>query len=132
MYFSKKSLINNVMKQIELNISENELLRHISELIRLGKQSIERQINMAMTYTYFEIGRYIVEHEQNAKNRAEYAQATLEKLAKKLTEEFGKGFSERNLQYARKFYNTYKGQISQTTFAKLYLFHLAGHIILCL
>ena len=97
------------MKQIILNASENELLQHISELIRLGRQSVERQINMATTYTYFEIGRYIVEHEQNAQKRAEYAQATVEKLAKKLTEEFGKGFSERNLQYARKFYNTYKG-----------------------
>lgn len=113
------------MKQITLNDSENELLQHISELIRLGRQSVERQINMAMTYTYFEIGRYIVEHEQNAKNRAEYAQATVEKLAKKLTEEFGKGFSERNLQYARKFYSTYKGHISQTTFAKSIPFTLS-------
>jgi predicted nuclease of restriction endonuclease-like (RecB) superfamily len=112
------------MKQITLNSSENELLQHISDLIRLGRQSVERQINMAMTYTYFEIGRYIVEHEQNTKERAEYAQATVEKLAQKLTEEFGKGFSERNLQYARKFYNTYKGQISQTVFAKSIPFSL--------
>lgn len=60
-----------------------------------------------MVYTYFEIGRTIVEEEQNGNIRAEYGKQVMIELSKKLTEEFGKGFSRRNLEQMRQFYLTY-------------------------
>jgi predicted nuclease of restriction endonuclease-like (RecB) superfamily len=67
-----------------------------------------------MVETYFEIGKLIVEEEQNGKERAEYGKQILKELSNKLTKEFGKGFSEDNLGNMRKFYLTYQLQISET------------------
>lgn len=64
-----------------------------------------------MVMTYFEIGRMIVEHEQQEKKRAGYAEETLRNLSFDLTREFGKGFSERNLRAFRQFYLTYSARI---------------------
>jgi len=60
-----------------------------------------------MVYTYFEIGRMIVEEEQNGKERAEYGKQVLKGLSEQLTKEFGKGFSVDNLQNMRKLYLIY-------------------------
>jgi hypothetical protein len=65
-----------------------------------------------MTRTYFEIGKIIVEEEQNGKNRAEYGRKLLKGLSQQLTGEFGKGFSVDNLQNMRKLYLAYS--ISET------------------
>lgn len=70
-----------------------------------------------MVYTYFEIGRMIVEEEQNGKERAEYGKHLLEELSKRLKSEFGKGFSVDNLENMRKFYIAYS--ISETVSRKL-------------
>ena len=58
-----------------------------------------------MVYTYFEIGRMIVEDEQHGKNRAEYGKQTLIELSKRLTEAFGNGFSVENPDKMRYFYD---------------------------
>lgn len=64
-----------------------------------------------MVHTYFEIGRMIVEEEQNGYERAEYGALILKKVSKELTEKFGKGFSLTNLKQMRQFYLVYsKGQ----------------------
>ena len=60
-----------------------------------------------MTTTYWEIGRRIVEEEQNGKVRAKYGKAIIKNLSDELTKEFGKGFSVDNLENMRKFYLTY-------------------------
>ncbi len=60
-----------------------------------------------MVITYFEIGRMIVEEEQNGKERAEYGKKIIEELSKRLNTEFGKGFSQRNLEQMRQFYLIY-------------------------
>ncbi len=67
--------------------------------------------------TYFEIGRLIVEEEQNGKSKAEYGQNLIRELSQKLTTEFGKGFSTTNLKQMRTFYLTYsKGQTASDEF----------------
>ena len=66
----------------------------------------------------------IVEDEQQGKERAEYGKNLLLSLSAQLTQEFGKGFSERNLEYMRKFYKLYRErvtEISQKTSAKFNL-----------
>lgn len=57
-----------------------------------------------MVEVYWEIGRKIVEGEQRVKERAEYSKEIIKNLSKKLTEEFGKGFSRRTLWEMRKLY----------------------------
>jgi predicted nuclease of restriction endonuclease-like (RecB) superfamily len=61
-----------------------------------------------MVETYFELGKQIVEQEQNGKNEAEYGTYLIHELSLNLTKEFGKGYSKRNLELIRKFYICYK------------------------
>ena len=68
--------------------------------------------------TYYSLGRWIVEIQQQGKHRAEYGKKIIINLSKKLTEEFGKGFSESTLEKARKFYLTYKERILETLFTE--------------
>ena len=54
-----------------------------------------------MVYTYFEIGKMIVEEEQNGKEKAKYGDTLIFNLSIKLSEQFGKGFSRTNLKQMR-------------------------------
>ncbi len=84
-----------------------------------ARKSIVSNINTTMTKTYFLIGKRIVEEEQNGNERATYGKNLIKNLSKKLTNEFGKGFSERNIEQMRKFYKTYS--IPQTVSAEFKL-----------
>lgn len=73
-----------------------------------------------MTATYWEIGWRIVEYEQGGRERAEYREMLLERLAKDLTGKFGRGFGRENLRLMRQFYLIYENlEISQTVSGKL-------------
>ncbi len=87
--------------------SHNEFYERIVELLKQARNSVVRTINKTMVYTYYEIGRIIVEEEQKGKSRAEYGKQLIRELSKRLTSEFGKGFSVRNLEQMRKFYLVY-------------------------
>ena len=89
------------------NSSINDLAIKIAGLIQEARQHIVSSVNTTMVYTYYEIGRYIVEDEQNGQNRAEYGKSVLKKLSAYLTPKFGKGFSVDNLQNMRNFYLCY-------------------------
>lgn len=98
--------------------AQNHLLfQRIAALIDLAHQRVATAVNLAMVHTYFEIGRTIVEDEQNGNQRAQYGKQVLKDLSKRLTEKFGKGFSERNLVQMRQFYLVYS--ILQTVSAEL-------------
>ncbi|MBO9585501.1 MAG: DUF1016 family protein [Flavobacterium sp.] len=90
------------------------IFQQVAELLQNARQQVLRTINSTMTITYFEIGRIIVEEEQNGKDRAEYGKRLLKDLSQQLTKEFGKGFSIRNLEFIRKFYLTYSNSESLT------------------
>lgn len=79
-------------------------IRQAIELVHAARQHVVRQTNSVMVFTYFQIGRLIVEHEQEGKSKAVYGKETVVALSKKLTKEFGKGFSERNIEQMRSFY----------------------------
>lgn len=89
------------------DLTTNNIYKTISELLIKARASVQKIVNTTMTYTYFEIGKLIVEEEQNGKERAEYGKELIKNLSEKLTEEFGKGFSKRNLANMKKFYSTY-------------------------
>lgn len=57
--------------------------------------------------TYWQIGKLIIEDEQQGKSKATYGEATLKTLASQLTFEFGKGFDYTNLTNMRKFYQAF-------------------------
>ncbi len=88
-------------------IIQPALYAKIAELLQTAKQAVVRVVNQTMVYTYYEIGRMIVEEEQEGKERAAYGKQTLKELSQQLTENFGKGFSVDNLQNMRQFYLTY-------------------------
>ncbi len=60
-----------------------------------------------MVYTYYNVGQYIVEEEQQGEQRAAYGKSVLKELSRRLTERFGEGWSVENLTLCRKFYLTY-------------------------
>lgn len=93
-------------------LSTTKFFSQIVDLLQSARNNIVRSINQTMVQTYFEIGRMIVEEEQNGKGRAEYGKKLLQELSKTLTHEFGKGFSATNLKQMRQFYLTYS--IGQT------------------
>ena len=96
------------------NLQNTILFQQVVELLQNARQQVLRTVNSTMVYTYFEIGRMIVEEEQSGKERAEYGKQILKGLSQQLTNEFGKGFSIRNLEFIRKFYLTYSTSDSLT------------------
>jgi predicted nuclease of restriction endonuclease-like (RecB) superfamily len=88
-------------------VQNKQLFNQVAELLQNARQQVLRTVNSTMTYTYFEIGRMIVEEEQNGKDRAEYGKQILKGLSEQLTTEFGKGFSIDILERIRKFYLVY-------------------------
>ena len=93
------------------------MINEIRELLINARQHVAAQVNTELLSTYWNIGRVIVEYEQENKIRADYGRQTLKQLSKDLTKEFGKGFSVSNLQFMRRFYLSY--QIQQTVSVKL-------------
>lgn len=86
----------------------NDLFNQIEDIILKNKSKMIYQINDTLVNTYFNIGKAIVENEQNGNIRAEYGKDVLKKLSKKLTNKFGTGFSLSGLYNMRLFYTKYK------------------------
>jgi predicted nuclease of restriction endonuclease-like (RecB) superfamily len=104
---------------MEGNSKDNQLFGKVAELIEIARKKVATTVNLTMVHTYFEIGRMIVEDEQQGKERAEYGKAVLKDLSFRLKEKFGKGFSVENLDRMRFFYKTYSSRISSTPLTKL-------------
>lgn len=103
---------------MESNITtSNNLYGQIAELIRSARKQVATQVNTALLVTYWNVGRIIVDDEQKNEFRAEYGKQVLKELSKRLTNDFGKGFSVSNLQYMKRFYLKYQKQ--QTVSVKL-------------
>jgi len=79
----------------------------IVNLLQSARQTAARTVNALMTATYWEIGRRIVEAEQQGKRKAGYGEQLIERLAEDLSVRFGRGFSRQNLWQMRAFYQTW-------------------------
>ncbi|MFV8373598.1 PDDEXK nuclease domain-containing protein [Flavobacterium sp. LB2P74] len=101
------------------NLQNKTLFSQVVALLQNARQQVLRTVNSTMVYAYFEIGRMIVEEEQNGKDRAEYGKRLLKGLSKQLTNEFGKGFSVDNLQNMRKLFMTYSNYESLTSISEI-------------
>src|SRR5215210_4387893 len=80
------------------------LIAEVRGLIQSARHAAATTVNTLQALTNFEIGRRIVEHEQQGVARAEYGKELLKALSARLTEEFGKGFSTTNLKLMRQFF----------------------------
>ena len=88
-------------------IKPTDLADRIEQLIAETRKRTVVAVNTAMVYTYFEIGRMIVEDEQQGEIRAGYGKTILKDISSRLNNRFGKGFSVDNLENMRKFYLVY-------------------------
>lgn len=86
----------------------SSMILEIRELLENARKNVAQQVNTQLLTTYWNIGRIIVEYEQQNQIRADYGKQTLKELSKELTREFGKGFSRSNLQNMRAFYLAYE------------------------
>lgn len=87
-----------------MEINNPNLLLSVKEIIMQSRQRVYKMVNSVLLETYWNIGRLIIEDEQNGNTKAVYGKSTLKNLSKELSFEFGKGFDERNLNNMRAFY----------------------------
>ena len=100
------------MDNTNLVPSYRNLLTDIGQLLQQARQQVASAVNTTMLTTYWTIGQYIVEFEQQGNERAEYGSDLINRLSRDLTERYGKGYSKSNLLYIIKLYITFP--ISET------------------
>ena len=102
-----------------------DIYSEIKETLLLSRNQAYSAVNFAMVQAYWQIGRIIVEHEQDGNVRAGYGKSVLQELSSRLTKDFGKGFSVRTLQQMKKFYvmfpntNALRSQLTWTHYRLL-------------
>lgn len=99
-----------------------KMISDIEALVNTSKNELATSINKVMTVTYWSIGKYIVEFEQEGNAKAEYGKNLLSTISKELTLRLGKGYSRPNLNNMRKFYLKYSN--CQTVSDKLSWSHI--------
>ena len=103
----------------------DDIFRDIKELIVKSRAEVTREVNKKLLLTYWSIGKIIVEKEQDGDVTPEYGKKIYLTLSKKLTKEFGKGFSRSNIFNMRNFYikypiiQTVSGQLSWSHYCEL-------------
>jgi len=93
-----------------LSVSRRDFYQSVAEILRAARANAYRAVNFAMVEAYWNVGRMIVEEEQQGKERAEYGAALIKNLSIRLSGEFGKGFTESNLWNFRQFYLAFPAQ----------------------
>ena len=88
------------------------LFARVVALIEEARQKVASVANLAQVYTNYEIGRQIVEEEQGGKRRAEYGKQIIKDLSLRLTQRFGRGWSEPTLWRIRQFFLLYSDSLN--------------------
>ena len=104
---SVQKLTDEMPESPVLTASEQQFLDEVKNIIQSGQKSALAAVNQAAVGTYWNIGKRIVEQEQNGNGRAEYGTYLLNILSESLTSEYGKNYSARNLRYFRQFYRCF-------------------------
>ena len=83
------------------------MIEEIRDVIISSRNKIAYEVNNTMLLAYWNVGRIIVENEQNGNIKAEYGKQIMKELSKELRKILGSGFSVSNLFNMRKLYVTY-------------------------
>ena len=97
-------MMSEIDKSNQTLSNSSHLFAEIREVLVTARRTAYKAVNFAMVTAYWNVGRLIIEDEQQGNTRAEYGKAILADLSKRLTDEFGKGFDERELRRIRQFY----------------------------
>lgn len=97
-------MMSEIDKSNQTLSNSSHLFAEIREVLVTARRTAYKAVNFAMVTAYWNVGRLIVEDEQQGNTRAEYGKAILADLSKRLTDGFGKGFDERELRRIRQFY----------------------------
>lgn len=97
---------------------ETDFYKQVAGLLATARGFAKRQLDSVIVTTYYEVGRMIVEREQQGQKRAQYGAKLIKGLSVYLTQQYGRGFSVVNLQSIRKFYQVYSPRIQQSLTAK--------------
>lgn len=104
----------------ELNSDSIEkLCKSAIALVQASRQNAALHVNAIQLLTYFTIGKWIVDVQQNGEQKAKYGEQVIDRLSERLTKEFGRGFARETIRNMRRFYIEYRGRISQTLFGEL-------------
>ena len=95
-------------------LTDDSVYERIRSEVEKARQKVYSAVNLTMVETYWNIGKQIYEA-QGKNERAEYGKELLKFLSRKLTKEFGKGFTVRNLNNMRAFYITFPNWNSLST-----------------
>ena len=118
----KKHIVETAEYEQKQDIS---LYQDVCHLIDQGRERAYNAVSQQMVETYWNIGKRIVEEEQQGNERAEYGEQIIEKLSQQLTLRYGRGFGKRYLAYFRQFYLTINNkQILQTCLQNLTWSHI--------
>ncbi len=107
------------------NTSYSQLLDNLGKILRQGRSVADKKVNTVLVQTYWNIGKYIVEFEQNGNAKAEYGTELLKLLSKDLTKLYGKGFSKSQIYAMRQLYirfpifQSLTGKLSWTHYVEL-------------
>lgn len=95
------------MKGNDLSVNIDVLLGQLRSLITEARTQAMRTVDVIQVHTCWEIGRHIVEFEQQGQARAVYGARLIPQLSERLMHEFGRGFDASNLRYMRLFYQSF-------------------------
>ena len=92
---------------MEIKNQHTSLLEEIKSILKNAQAKAVSAVNSAMVFAYWEIGKRIVEEEQNGDEKADYGTFLLKELSQNLSVSIGKNFDERELRRIRQFYLTF-------------------------
>ena len=97
--------------------TQDSFYEDIKSILQEARDTAYKSVNFIMVEAYWNVGKKIVEVEQNGETKAKYGSKLISELSKQLTVDFGSGFSARNIRNMRQLYNCFP--IWQTVSAKL-------------
>ena len=121
--FCKLALEFFPSRMTDIEKTYKKLIDDIGSTLHRTRQNAISAVNRELVISNWEIGKHIVEFEQNGKEKAEYGSSLLTNLSKDLKKNFGKGFGKSNIYLCRQFYLKYP--IFQTVSGKLSWSHYA-------
>ncbi len=84
------------------------LYNEVKVIIEEARNKVYKAVNTTLIRSNWEIGKRIVEEEQQGKDRADYGKELIKQLSKRLMDSYGSGYTETNLKYMRQFYTVFE------------------------